>query len=169
MVPGGTHLGTQVSALLDGQLTIEQADRAWRHVAGCEACRKAVRREDWVKRRLSGLAEGEPPFGPPVGLRAALSSLPAQPTLDARWCPPARRRGGTRLAVTAVGVGSLSAALIVLGAGYLTESPPGTDDPAPSGLLPSDTVVADLPTGLPSSDRWAATHRGSRPWARMEP
>ena len=50
------HLGTRISALLDGQLPPEEAERAWEHVHTCHFCRDAVEREGWVKTRLAGLS-----------------------------------------------------------------------------------------------------------------
>ena len=47
--PRTQHLGTRVSALLDGQLSAADADCAWAHVAGCVECRDAVQREAWIK------------------------------------------------------------------------------------------------------------------------
>jgi anti-sigma factor RsiW len=50
------HLGSRVSALLDGQLSPEEEERAWAHVHVCHLCRDAVEREGWVKTRLAGLS-----------------------------------------------------------------------------------------------------------------
>ncbi|RYJ01693.1 MAG: hypothetical protein EON52_21000, partial [Actinomycetales bacterium] len=50
------HLGSRVSALLDGQLSAEETDRAWDHVHTCHSCRDQVEREGWVKTRLTGLS-----------------------------------------------------------------------------------------------------------------
>jgi hypothetical protein len=47
------HLGTRVSALLDGQLSPADEERAWGHVHSCHQCRDAVEREGWVKTRLA--------------------------------------------------------------------------------------------------------------------
>jgi hypothetical protein len=52
------HLGSRVSALLDGQLSPEEEERAWEHVHVCHLCRDAVEREGWVKTRLAGLSFG---------------------------------------------------------------------------------------------------------------
>ena len=52
------HLGSRVSALLDGQLPREEAERAWAHVHACHACRDLVEREGWIKTRLAGLSHG---------------------------------------------------------------------------------------------------------------
>ncbi len=47
------HLGPRVSALLDGQLSAADEERAWDHVHSCHQCRDAVEREGWVKTRLA--------------------------------------------------------------------------------------------------------------------
>ena len=50
------HLGDRVSALLDGQLSPAEEERAWAHVHACHQCRDLVEREGWVKTRLAGLS-----------------------------------------------------------------------------------------------------------------
>ena len=50
------HLGDRVSALLDGQLSSAEEERAWAHVHACHQCRDVVEREGWVKTRLAGLS-----------------------------------------------------------------------------------------------------------------
>ncbi len=47
------HLGPRVSALLDGQMSAADEERAWDHVHSCHQCRDAVEREGWVKTRLA--------------------------------------------------------------------------------------------------------------------
>lgn len=49
------HLGPRVSALLDGQLSPVDEERAWEHVHSCHTCRDQVEREGWVKTRLAVL------------------------------------------------------------------------------------------------------------------
>ncbi|WP_141014041.1 hypothetical protein [Nocardioides sambongensis] len=49
------HLGTRVSALLDGQMAPAEAEEAWAHVYACHRCRDLVEHEGWVKTRLAGL------------------------------------------------------------------------------------------------------------------
>jgi hypothetical protein len=49
------HLGPRVSALLDGQLSAPDEERAWEHVHSCHLCRDAVEREGWVKTRLASM------------------------------------------------------------------------------------------------------------------
>ena len=55
-----THLGTRVSALLDGQLPAAEAERAWAHVHACHVCRDLVEREGSIKTRLAGLPAARP-------------------------------------------------------------------------------------------------------------
>ena len=50
------HLGERVSALLDGQLSPAEAEKAWAHVHACHFCRDLVEREGWIKTRLAGLS-----------------------------------------------------------------------------------------------------------------
>ena len=54
----GGHLGSSVSALVDGQLDDESAERAWAHVMQCPACRRLVEHEGWVKRQLAQISGG---------------------------------------------------------------------------------------------------------------
>lgn len=70
----GGHLGTAVSALLDGQLDRASTERAWSHVQGCALCVRQLEHEGWVKRRLatiSGVGDG-----PPAQLLGSLYGLP---------------------------------------------------------------------------------------------
>ncbi|QIK74141.1 hypothetical protein [Nocardioides piscis] len=50
------HLGSRVSALLDGRLPLHEEERAWAHVHECHPCRDLVEREGWVKTQLAGLS-----------------------------------------------------------------------------------------------------------------
>ncbi len=66
------HLGSRASALLDGRLDPDEAERAWEHVHGCHACRDLVEREGWVKQRLSRLSAAGADIGAPEGLKGSL-------------------------------------------------------------------------------------------------
>jgi len=55
-----THLGERVSALLDGQLSVEATERAMMHLAGCRDCRGAVEFERLTKARLVCLSGPAP-------------------------------------------------------------------------------------------------------------
>ena len=47
------HLGSRVTALLDGRLDGAEEERIWEHVHACHPCRDAVEREGWVKTQLA--------------------------------------------------------------------------------------------------------------------
>jgi hypothetical protein len=55
-----THLGDRVSALLDGQLSVEATERAMVHLARCRGCRDAVELERLTKAQLAYLSGPEP-------------------------------------------------------------------------------------------------------------
>ena len=52
-----SHLGTQISALIDGELAGAELDRANAHLAGCAACRTEAAQLRQLKRDLSALGE----------------------------------------------------------------------------------------------------------------
>jgi Putative zinc-finger len=139
------HLGTRVSALVDGQLRDAERDRALTHVAHCDSCRAAVDAERSVKSLLAGaslpgpsdtlLASlrnlGEP--GDPVSPRPRSMPLgPVVPTLP----PPGRgpfgsrrdsrrpagsvgsSRGGRAQRVRYAAAGAVSVAGLVLGTAF---------------------------------------------------
>ncbi|CAN5601134.1 hypothetical protein BH10ACT10_BH10ACT10_04210 [soil metagenome] len=60
----GGHLGSQVSALVDGQLDDETAERAWDHVLHCPPCHSLVEHEGWTKRQLTQIAGAPRPEVP---------------------------------------------------------------------------------------------------------
>ncbi len=68
------HLGQRISALLDGQLSTQETERAWQHVHACPSCRDLVEREGWVKTRLAGLSR--PMEHTPDRLVGSLRGLP---------------------------------------------------------------------------------------------
>ena len=55
-----SHLGERVTSLVDGQLSVEGAERALMHIAGCRDCRDAVETERLMKQRLASLGVPEP-------------------------------------------------------------------------------------------------------------
>ena len=103
------HLGSRVSALLDGQLSAEESERAWAHVHACHACRDLVEREGWVKTRLAGLSFGETPT--PDHLKGSLLGSRAL----GRWPPRSSRAYDGRLrrsvGLVAIGGGAVGAAV----------------------------------------------------------
>ncbi|WP_110207959.1 hypothetical protein [Nocardioides daejeonensis] len=106
------HVGSRVSALVDGQLPSDQADRLWAHVHTCCLCRDRVEREGWVKTRVAGLSHQSRPA--PDYLQSLLtlgSALETLPTTHDRHLDDAAARRRTAVAVV-LGAGSVSAALV---------------------------------------------------------
>ena len=90
-----SHLGSRVSALLDGRLAPEEEERCWSHVHACHACRDLVEQEGWVKTQLAQLSFG--PASPPTTSSrswwaAARRCSPAPATA---WSPRSSRRRAT--------------------------------------------------------------------------
>jgi anti-sigma factor RsiW len=52
-----SHLGTLISALIDGELAGAELDRANAHLAGCDVCRTEAAQLRRLKRELSALGE----------------------------------------------------------------------------------------------------------------
>jgi hypothetical protein len=50
------HIGSKASALVDGQLSPDEEERAWSHVLACPGCRRLVAHEGWTKRQLGALS-----------------------------------------------------------------------------------------------------------------
>jgi hypothetical protein len=104
----GGHLGSSVSALLDGQLDGESTERAWRHVLHCPPCRRLVENEGWVKRQLAQIGDGERVDSPPDRLVGSLLDLdPAAVWTTAPPPPPDPERSSR---------GRRGAAIVLVGA-----------------------------------------------------
>ncbi len=103
------HIGSSVSALVDGQLDHGEAERAWSHVLTCPPCRRLVEREGWVKRQLATMTGSEPS----ERLLGSLHHL--DPAADA-WAAvdelERRGRGRRRAGIALAGAGSVSAAVL---------------------------------------------------------
>jgi anti-sigma factor RsiW len=146
------HLGSRVSALLDGQLSPEETDRAWEHVHTCHACRDRVEREGWVKTRLTGLSFEVAAPCTPDSLKgsllgaAAFAGTPGEAYLSRG---PDRRR--TTVGLAAIGGSAVGAAVmgvLVLGVGPAS---------APTPNAPVTSITQDSPrTPVPSVTRRAS-------------
>lgn len=140
------HLGTRVSALLDGQLPVEDEERAWEHVHACHQCRDLVEREGWVKTRLAGLSFGAS-ADVPGHLRgslldASLALTPGEAYLVA-GDPETRAR---RTGLVAIGSGAVGAAVVgVLALGAAPADLPNLDRRAPTTSV--NTPGAPVPVG----------------------
>jgi anti-sigma factor RsiW len=135
------HLGTTVSALVDGQLSGEEEERAWRHVLTCPGCRHRVEHEAWVKQQLAVLARRPAPVSHSVLAEAAYDPE-AWATVDALE----QRENRRRLPLVLVGAGSVG--LAVAGLMALTSAPAGRGE-VPGG--PRPTIQANLgDAGVPT-------------------
>lgn len=132
------HIGSTASALVDGQLSAAEEERAWRHVLGCPGCRRLVEREGWIKQRLAGLA-GPSPLTAPPSLLGSLYDVDAWAQVDELERRSTRRRATVAL----VGAGSVGVAVLAL----LTVSTP----PAGNGV-PPNRGPAMIGNGVPRND-----------------
>lgn len=144
------HLGSRVSALLDGRLPAGEEERAWEHVHACHPCRDLVEREGWVKTRLAGMTCA------PVGASEAFkhhlmsaASLAGCPPDDAPAGPPVSFLVRHR-AVAALGSGALGVA--VLGVAALSAVPTSSPQferraPVTSLVRPAATPTVQVVSG----------------------
>lgn len=75
------HLGADVAAFVDGQLSEPAMGEASSHLATCQDCEQAVRQQRFLKSRMSTVAAPEPP----AALLASLTGLAAGPPVAERW------------------------------------------------------------------------------------
>jgi anti-sigma factor RsiW len=108
-----SHLGTQISALIDGELAGAELDRANAHLAGCAACQTEAAQLRQLKRDLSALGELDSADGVTRRLLAMTyqnGPVAARP-LSRRPGRRARRRRGryvmwSAMSIVVVGVGA---------------------------------------------------------------
>ena len=135
------HLGPRVSALLDGQLSPAETERAWAHVHVCHQCRDAVEREGWVKTRLAGLATGSTTA--PEWLKGSLRGGAPLPAMPQPLSDPHPRR------IAMVALGGSAAGVAVLGVLALGLGP--SDAPNPDRRAPvTEFRGTDAPMPMPS-------------------
>lgn len=137
------HLGTRVSALLDGQLSPDETERAWAHVHACHSCRDRVEREGWVKTRLAGLSRED--GAAPDRLKGSLLGMPPGDVYLALATSPGSttHRGRRTLGIAAIGGGAVGAAVMgVLALGTAPADAPTIDRRTPvSQVTPSQAPV----------------------------
>ena len=148
------HLGERVSALLDGQLSPADEDRAWGHVHTCHQCRDQVEREGWVKTRLAGLSLAGTTGAPSWlkgSLQASLSGALTPGDAFLADSPDARPR---RAAFVALGGGAVGAAVM----GVLALGAAPADAPTLDRRLPTTSVSTPAPLGLSLTQRRGIPH-----------
>jgi hypothetical protein len=160
----GGHLGSSVSALIDGQLDEESTERAWNHVLHCPPCRRLVEHEGWVKRQLAQIAGCPRTKEPSEGFLGSLKDLdPASVDASDAWAQTdrleERNRFRRRAGIALVGAGSVSAA--VFGLSTLGATPMGIG----SGTTgtPASSVGGRTPTPTPALVAPAASVHGRLP------
>jgi hypothetical protein len=137
------HLGDRVSALLDGQLSPLEEERAWAHVHACHQCRDLVEREGWVKTRLAGLSfdAATAPSSLKGSLLSSVSSgLPPGDVYLATHTDPRPRR------ITLVALGGGAAGAAVMGVLALGAAP--ADAPTLERRAPATSITPQPPAGL---------------------
>jgi len=150
-----SHLGSRISALLDGRLTPEEEERCWAHVHVCHACRDLVEQEGWVKTQLAQLS-----FGPGQTSHDFKSALlgrcsALEPGAGAAQFPTSRPR--PRRALVAIGGGAASACVVgvlalgVAGGPRVEPRPPVTDLSRPTGPVSPASMVDDRSTRGPAT------------------
>lgn len=145
LLPSARHLGDRASALLDGQLPQEEAERAWGHVHTCPGCRDLVEREAWVKRRLAGLSYDAGAAAPDRLKGSLLGAAELAPGACLFGDDHHRRN----VALAAVGGGAVGAAVMgVLALGAAPAAAPTTERPVPTA-----TVVSTAPTVVVHRER----------------
>ena len=152
-----THLGSRVSALVDGRLAPEEEERCWNHVHACHTCRDLVEHEGWVKTQLAQLS-----YGPSETSHDFKSSLlgrcpgsAAGSALTPARFPTSQHR--SRRGLVAIGGGAASACVVgvlalgVAGAPRIEPRPPATDLSRPVGPTTPVTDVEDRTARGPAS------------------
>ncbi len=155
------HLGSRVSALLDGQLPPDEAERAWAHVHSCHFCRDQVEREGWVKTRLAGLSFGS--ANAPAHLKGSLRGGPVSLPPGDAYLALARhvdQRPRRNAGLVALGGGALGAAVMgVPGPRRRARGRP-VDGPAGAGHQPR---APDRDRRDRHAERAADAHAGDQP------
>ena len=108
-----SHLGTLISALIDGELAGAELDRANAHLAGCAVCRTEAAQLRRLKRELSALGEldaAESVTRRLLAMTQPNAPVPARP-LQRRPARRVRRRRGryvmwSAMSLVVVGVGA---------------------------------------------------------------
>ncbi len=111
------HLGADVAAFVDGQLSDSAMQAAAEHLGTCDECDKAVRQQRLLKSRMSTVTTP----APPAALLASLAGLASAPPLQETWWERVRRSVPFRAGLVAIG-----ASFAVMMAAYAVGSPDGS-------------------------------------------
>jgi len=145
------HLGSRVSALLDGRLAAAEEERCWDHVHECHACRDLVEREGWVKTRLAQLSLGA--ASAPEDLKDALRGRSGALT-PVPFPTASRSRSRSLVAIGGGAAGACVVGVLALGLGTparVEPRPPATDLSRPAG--PVSPVLSESQQRRPLTER----------------
>jgi len=144
------HLGDRVSALLDGQMSPVEEERAWAHVHACHQCRDLVEREGWIKTRLAGLSF-DTACAPSSLKGSLLSSLSAGLTPGDLYLTSEPDPRPRRVSLVALGGGAAGAAVM----GVLALGAAPADAPTLDRRAPTTSITTPAPAGLGVPNRRA--------------
>lgn len=113
------HLGSDVAAYVDRQLSSSAMHEASTHLMVCDECERAVRQQRLVKSRMSTVAAPEPP----AALLASLADLASTPPPGETWWARLTRATPFRAGVVLAG-----AALAVVATAYTVGCPERVGD-----------------------------------------
>ena len=165
-----THLGSRVSALVDGRLGPEEEERCWSHVHTCHTCRDLVEHEGWVKTQLAQLSHG--PSRPSHDFKSALVGRCSELSSDSGALagaafPTAGQR--SRRGLVAIGGSAAGACVVgvlvlgVAGSPRIEPRPPATDLSRPVGPVAPASGTDDRsargpvsPSRMPLAERLVA-------------
>jgi anti-sigma factor RsiW len=174
-----SHLGERLSALIDGELSGAERDRAYAHLAGCVQCRTEAAQLRALKQKLRSLVEGAPAdaaltrrlismpgsAGPSPPRRALLRVAPGpRPRSMARQIRRPARPGAHRRRYLLLGTVSL---VVGLGTAAFTAGGGGQAAPGPKITPPVELysvehaiITGEVPFSGPSS-RPISSHYGA--------
>ncbi|HET6379987.1 MAG TPA: zf-HC2 domain-containing protein [candidate division Zixibacteria bacterium] len=139
--PGDEHPQELLSASLTGDLTDEERASLDRHLAGCQACTRALAEFRRGRELLGGMRHVAPPRDLAARVYAAVDAPPM----------PWWRRPGTLVAGLATGATMAAAVLAVLTFGNLRPGPVGEASPLPTATVASPVPVASVTPDVISS------------------
>jgi hypothetical protein len=139
------HLGADVAAYVDGQLSDTAQREASSHLQTCEACEKAVRQQRLLKSRMSTVATPQPP----AALLASLAGLAADPPAREPWWVRLGRSVPLRAGLVLV-----TASLAVVATAYAVGGPDASADAVEP---PFNAYAADFAAPTPPSSTRSGT------------
>ncbi|MRJ74983.1 hypothetical protein GEV29_00375 [Aeromicrobium sp. SMF47] len=113
------HLGADVAAFVDGQLSDSAMQEASAHLLACDECERAVRQQRLLKSRMSTSAAP----APPAALLASLADLASAPPPSEAWWERLVRSAPFRSGLVLVG-----AAIAVVATAYAVGTPDRVGD-----------------------------------------